>query len=202
MRLILSVLFAAMCLGGCSRSLVTAQFQSADFSLDAVRAGRSLLVVAPNVEVMAFQKSYATLFKNSDSLAARVSRKILDSLRLDSVISANALPDTALQGALDVRGIQYVLYVRRIVIGDSLAEIPEMTLPGVGGMAPSGGGTSRKCIAVFEVEVLDAKLNRLHAFKVQTKADIALYAYKTAVLKALDAAARKTAAHLSGRSTL
>ena len=190
-------------LGGCSRSLVQTQFIAPEFALSDLRSGPSLLVVSPEVHVNAFKKPYRALFKDSVALPTRLSQKILDSLKVGvSVTAIQAgvpVSDSALQASLLSSGSKYVVFVRSVTIEDSLTEIPRGQLPGMNGMEPSGGGTSKSCIVVLDVEILDSTLTKQYAFVVRSSADVALYAYKTALLNAVDAAARKTAWHLSGR---
>jgi hypothetical protein len=180
--------FALLCgaLFGCSRSTVSTGFNAPEFSLARLRSEPSLLVVSPEVRVTGFRKTYAALFRDDSALASRISRKLLDSLRGEI--------------RLESTSPEYRIFVRTVTIGDSATDLPRGILPGVtGGMEPAGGGQRKSCVVSFEVEIRDARGARVYAFTTQAQADLPLYAYKTTLRNALDAAARKTAAHLSGR---
>jgi hypothetical protein len=173
---------------GCSRSTVATHFKAPEFTLAELRTAPLVLVVAPEVRVKAFKKSYAALFNDTASLSARVSRKILDSLKLD------VAPDSASSGAA------YRIHVRSVTIADTTQEMQEVLLPGpTGDMQPSRGGILKFCLVTLEVEIVDSTETKRYAFRVHTKAEVPLYAYKTALLNALDAASRKVAVHLEGR---
>ena len=169
---------------GCSRSTVSTRFKAPEFALADLRTSPSLLVVSPEVRVNAFKKSYRSVFPDTASLSTRLTRKILDSLKLEKPLASPP---------------KYVIYVRTVTIGDSLTQLPSGILPGVtGGMEPAGGGTSTSCLVTLDMEILDPAGTSRYAFTVRTQADVLLYAYKTALLTALDAAAHKAAAHLRG----
>ena len=195
-------LLAAAGLAGCSRSTVSTRFQAPEFSLAELRAAPSLLVVSPKVRVDAFNKSYGALFKDTTQLSMRLSRKILDSLKLGAAVAVApagmAATDSALRGQLVSTGSTYVIRVSSVTIADSVLEIPDILLPGPGSgtMQPTRGGQGKACIVTLNVEILDAALRERQVFTVRSQADVPLYAYKTALLNALDGAARRTAFHL------
>ena len=175
-------------LAGCSRSTVSTSFSAPGFSLADLRTSPSQLVVAPEVEVKAFKKTYSALFRDSTVLSARISRKIRDSL--DLPLTDSTIPSS-----------KYVIFVRSVTIEDSLLPIPEIPLPGPGSgtMQPTHGSTGIAVIVTFNVEILDKALEKQYAFTVRSQSDVPLYAYKTAVLNGIDGSARKAARHLMGK---
>jgi hypothetical protein len=187
-------------LAGCGRSTVSTRFNAPEFSLAELRDAPSLLVVAPEVRLRAYHKPYRALFGDSSALSERISRKMLDSLKLRMPVSAApAATDSALRALLASTGSRHVIVVRSAAIEDTARENPDVLLPGIGGMQPAGRGTSHGCVVTLEVEILDAALTRRYAFTARARSEVVLYAYKTALAKAVDAAALRAASHLSGR---
>lgn len=189
-------------LGGltaCGRSTVSTRFSAPEFSLAALREAPSLLIVEPGVRVHAYRKPYHALFPDTAAFSGRVSRRMLDSLKARiSVAPASPMPDSALRTLLAATGSKHVVRVYAVSIEDTARENPDVLLPGIGGMQPAGRGISHGCVVTLEVEILDAALARRYAFTARSRSEVVLYAYKTALASAVDAAARKAAAHLAG----
>jgi hypothetical protein len=206
---------AASLLAACSKSTVRPGFSDPGFSLDSLRSGSSGLVVSGNARVAGFQKSFDALFGTGDSLAAWLSARILDSLNQGRTpIAAYALPAFMIPfpGDVPVAPPQspmprpavpsYVIRIRNIAVEKILNEVPSTLLPSGSqiGMVPAGGGTSEACVVSFDGEVWEtATMTMRHSFSVTARADVTLYAYKTALRGAVKAAARRTAWHLRGK---
>ena len=191
---------AILLLTGCSRSTVSTRFNTPEFTVANLQTASSVLLISPDVHVHGFKKTYRALFKDTAALSTRISRKILDSLQLGApVISASGKADSALKIRLDETGAKYVIYLHTVTIEDTVELKEDLLLPGVNGLQPSRGGISKSCLVTFDVDILDRALAKQYSFRVHTKTDVLLYAYKTALLTSLDAAARKTVVHLEGR---
>jgi len=191
--------FSCATLAGCSRATVSPGAKAPEFSLADLGASKSLLVVQPEVRITGFSKPYHSLFPDSTALAGRISRVILDSVRI-ALVPAVPTSDSGLRALLSSTGAAHVIRIKTVTIGDTVKKAAETSLPEIGGsVKPVQGGVGKACIVVFEVEVRDTTGKTQYAFTVRADADVPLYAYKTALTNALDAASNKTARHLAGR---
>lgn len=197
---------AALFLSACGKSTVRPVLADPGFELASLRSGTAALIMDRDARVEGFHDAFASRFGSGDSLAAFIAAELLDSLNGGKpVIAAAAAP------ALNPR---FVIHVRNIIVERRTRELPATILPtgGQQAMAPAGGGTSESCAVTFEVEVWEqdsvrvasdsipegsAGMRRL-VFSVTGLADVPLYAYKTALVEAVDMAARRTARHLRG----
>lgn len=186
-------------LAGCSRATVSPGAKAPEFSLADLGTGKSLLVVRPEVRVTGFSKPYHALFPDSTALAARISHAILDSVKIP-LVAAPVGSDSALRALASSTGAAHVIFIKTVTIGDTLKKAQETSLPEIGGsVTPVQGGVGKACVVLLGVEIQDAAGKPEYAFTVRADADVPLYAYKTALTNALDAASKKTALHLAGR---
>lgn len=191
--------FSLATLTGCSRATVSPGARAPEFSLADLGTGKSLLFVQPEIRITGFSKPYHSLFPDSTALAGRISRAILDSVRI-ALVPAVTASDSGLRALLSSTGATHVIWIKTVTIGDTVKKASETSLPEIGGsVKPVQGGVGKACVVRFEVEVHDAAGRPLYAFTVRADADVPLYAYKTALKNALDAASNKTARHLAGR---
>jgi hypothetical protein len=213
-------LLALLCLfllAGCTRNTVRSDYKRSDFTWDDFRISHSVLTTSGDVRVLAFKKSFASLFPSPDSAAALLERAILDSMHRKPAISVRPAPvgfpplpaegadslDPAAGARLDTvwtaLGARYLIHIRNITVTNSTRENPRVVLPGIGGMEPAGGGSSERCVVFLTVEIRRVPGLRLeYAFTVQANSEADLSTARAALGKALDGAARATAAHLRG----
>jgi hypothetical protein len=200
------VLSVALFLAACGKSTVRPVLADPGFELASLRTGTAALIVDGDVRVEGFHDAFASRFGSGDSLAAFIAAELLDSLNGGKpVIVASIAP------ALNPR---FVIHVRNLIVERRARELPATILPtgGQQAMAPAGGGTSESCAVTFDVEVWEqdsagvasenipegASGVRRLVFSVTGLADVPLYAYKTALVEAVNMAARRTARHLRG----
>jgi hypothetical protein len=188
----IAIIFAA-----CGKSTVKPGHADPDFALASLRADTSMLIVSANVQVAGFEKAFANRFATGDALAAYLAQRILDSLNAGD-------PKVPAIGITSTRTARFRIQVADIAVGKAMRELPVLVLPSTGenALAPAGGGTSESCTVTFNVEVWEADSTREEtrrlSFTVTGRSDVVLYAYKSALVEALNAAARRTAWHLRG----
>jgi hypothetical protein len=199
----LHILMIAALLSACGKSTVKPGHTDPGFSLENLREGRTALIVDGNVRLAGFEAAFASRFGTGDSLATYLSARILDSLNSGNpAITALAAP------AMNPR---HIIHVRNIVVDQHTREIPTAVLPsgGPSRMEPAGGGSSKSCVVTLDVEVWETAAEgtqppdsasgfRRLSFTVTGQADVPLFAYKAALVEAVNAAARRTAWHLRG----
>ena len=189
------LILASLLLSACSRSTVATNHTSAEFSLEELKQSSSLLVVSPEVKLEAFRKPYRQVFKDSGTLNARIVRKLTDSLKIKVVLQGP--PDST----VDPTDAKYRIRVVSLIISDSTLEAPRVLLPsGTGTMQPVGGGSSKSCIVRIQVDIENLAGDVVHSFTVKTVTEVPLYAYKSALTNAIDAAVTRVARHLGGKS--
>lgn len=204
--LLLSFLCASL-FAACAKSTIKPGHTDPGFSLETLRTDTVSLSVSRNVEITAFEKSFAGSFASGDSLALYLSQRILDSLNHgEPQVPARAASETTPE-----KTAPFQVRVSNITIGNFTRELPTMVLPTAGdnSMAPAGGGTSEYCTVAFDVEVWEADpvlggsvQDSLRAsFGVSAQAQVVLYAYKTALIEAVNAAARRAAWQLRGNKS-
>jgi hypothetical protein len=216
-----------MLLGGCGRGTVRPAAFAPGFSLASLSSAPSVLVVSEDVRVTEFKKSFSNAFGTGEILAAYISARVLDSLngsipKIATTPAASGLarlfaehPNDSLlayvstdSGAFATPA--YVLRIRNVTVGNAFSEIPRVVLPTAApnSMAPEGGGTNESCIVTFDVEIWEFRgggndggreLARRGTFGVTGRADVVVYAYKSALVEAVRAATRVTARHLRGQ---
>lgn len=219
-----AAMLGAVLLTGCGKATVHPGPVDAGFSLASLRADTTSVIVEGEVRVTEFEKSFEDVFGSGDSLAAAIEARLLDSLNrgvpalparagspeLAGLFAAQGEGfdpvDEAAQPATPETAPRYILRIRNVTVGNALKEIPSAVLPSgtANSMAPAGGGTSESCVVAFDVEVWEnskeegtaLNMRRRAAFSVTGKADVLLYAYKSALEEAVAAAVRGTAKHL------
>jgi hypothetical protein len=214
----LALLCAAAFLAACGKATVRPGVPDPAFSLESLRSGSSGLVVSGDVRVTEFKKSFKAVFGTGDSLAAYLSARILDSLNRGLPrIEAYALPPSLFPFPGDTAAAAppaapvprpavptHVLRIRNLAVEKSTRELPVMLLPSdPQNMMQAGGGKSEGCTVSFDVEIWETAgpglLAPRYTFSVTGRADVPLYAYKSALKEAVNAAARGTARHLRGK---
>lgn len=214
----LAALFAAgLMLGGfaaCAVPHAVSVRTDAAFPRENLRKTPSLLVVSRDARVTAFKSEFSAVYGRPDSLSAFLARALTDSLnkgtpavpvrRAAWSAPADSVGLTLIPGpdsAVLETGARYVLRVRDITVANSVRELPIVTTPGVGeGYMRNGGGSSESCVVSFEVEIWDAEgaLARRHAFVVTGRSEVFLWAYESALKKAVRYALQGAVAHLRG----
>jgi hypothetical protein len=191
-----AILILAVLLAACGKSHVRPGHADADFDLASLRDGGVALEIDTAVTVTEFRRAYASAFGSGDSLASYLAHRLLDSLNL-----GNPLIPAQRSGGSSDESPPHLVRITNIAVGNATRELPKAIVPGYGEnvKTPAGGGTSESCVVTFEVEVLEIATgtSRL-AFSVTGTADVPLYAYKTALREAVNAAARRTVWHLRG----
>jgi hypothetical protein len=174
--------------------------------------------VSNDLEVLAFRKSFVARFTDPDSFSSYLARSILDTLHHTPAMSIRPVPGPVLLALLNKNidslnpadrltashelsqiGVRYWVQVTHLSVSSAKKSVPLTFLPGIGGQKPAGGGTSEKCVVFFTVEIRKIPgLEPMYTFTVQSTAEADLYSAASALQKAVDGAAQKTAVHLRG----
>ncbi len=201
------LLGVALALGACGKAAVKPGATAGGFRPESLREAPIALRVDTALALSgltpAYQEAFDERFGSAEAFSAWLSARLLDLLNNGSPAIAAAITLAA-----DTR---YILVVRDLALARGERELPTALLPtgGQRSLQSAGGGTSQSWNFSFAVEireivrrtegVLDTAGGKLrHAFEVTGAADVPLFAYKTALLEAVNVAADKAARHLRG----
>ncbi len=216
--LLVSLVLPALLLAGCGKATIQTGTAREGFTLTDLQSGISAVIVDAGVIAKdlttPYQNALTERFGHDDSLSSYLTARLIDSLN-------GSLPRVA---AVNAPGLnpRHILHIRDLTVARVTREVPTALLPtgGQQGMQAAGGGTSESWAFAFEVDVWrptgvfvhagedsdeDARVpdsttgTREYSFSVTGRADIPLYAYKTALVEAVNAAATEAARHLKGQ---
>lgn len=213
---LLAVTVSTLVLAACGKATVRSGEAREGFSLTDLQSGISAVIVDAAVEradlTAPYRDAFTERFGDSDSLSTYLTARLVDSLN-------NGTPRLA---AVSAPGLnpRHIIHVRELTVSRVTREVPTALLPtgGQQSMQVAGGGTSESWAVSFEVDVWrpvgvvteesesgdvnvpdSATSVREYSFSVTGRADVPLYAYKTALVEAVNAAATEVARHLRGR---
>lgn len=209
-------LTAALLVTGCGKATVRPGTSDDGFSLSMLRSAPSAVIIDAEVSFSdltpSYQSAFNSRFGTEDSLTSYLSAVLIDSLN-----RGTPRVPAALAPALNPR---HILIIRDLVVARGARGLPSTLLPtgGQKSMQSAGGGTSESWTVSFVVnvwesarefhadsvvvdttsfEVPDSTSGLLrYSFAVSGSADVPLYAYKTALIEAVNAAVTQTARQL------
>lgn len=213
-----ATLCATFFLAACGKATVQTGTARAGFTLTDLQSGMSAVIVDAvlirNDLTTSYEEALAERFGHDDSLSSYLTARLIDSLN-------GGTPRVA---AVSAPGLnpRHIIHVRDLVVARVARAVPTALLPtgGQQNMQSAGGGTSESWAVAFEVEVWrptgvfvhtgeetdegtrvpDSTTGvREYSFSVTGRADVPLYAYKTALVEAVNAAATEAARHLRAR---
>jgi hypothetical protein len=222
-RFLILAFTATLFLSACGKATVKPMAVNEGFALSSLQSGINAVIVDTEVGFIdltpSYQNAFSKQFGSTDSLSSYLAARLIDSLNAGAPkLHAVAAP------ALNPR---HILHIRNLVLERGTRELPTALLPSGSGqsMQAAGGGTSEGWTIAFEVDVwrptgvlwssdTGGELSDIggalsvpdsasglmeYSFTVNGQADVPLYAYKTALVEAVNAAVTKTARHLRGQ---
>lgn len=209
---------STLLLAACGKATVKSGMAREGFVLTDLQSGISAVIVdagiTPQNLSTPYRKALAERFGDGDSLSSHLAARLIDSLN-------GGTPRVTAVGAPGLNP-RHIIHIRELTVSRVTREVPTALLPtgGQQSMQAAGGGASESWAVSFEVDVWrptgllgnaaedtsaetasvpdSATSVREYSFSVTGRADVPLYAYKTALVEAVNAAAAEAARHLRG----